>query len=346
MVIDFDDLPAEMVLAIVSRLSYGDMCNCLMLNRKTRSIINANLHRVSRMWITNISLEREGTSRFKLSVSRNSFKSPKKNWSCIFNETSSDAKRTRCDITDFYNNEGFCGLKWDKANKSTEFDVPSISTALEEHLIFVLLKANVLCFKLVDLDDSDMEVITRVLRRSKSKVSHLQLVVNRTMPQEVVSVIDATGAETIDIVMRDSHFFQNHPFRSHVFRKAWSVTVRSPNEDGDDLLDISDDDLLSLDADSIELFGVTNITVEGTRKLINQWLCGGRKISLVYYRHSEEYDATELLRGIPHKGEVLPIVVTRADTEEELKLTWDSSKFRCFTDEADMEGDDEFPDLL
>ncbi|PIO53122.1 hypothetical protein TELCIR_25558, partial [Teladorsagia circumcincta] len=128
--------------------------------------------------------------------------------------------------------------------------------------------------------------------------------------------------------------------------QAWSVTVRASNEDGSDLLDINDEDLLSLDADSIELFGVTNITVQGTRKLINQWLYGGRKISLVYYRHSEDYDAAELLRGIPHKGEVLPVVITRANTDEELKLTWDSSKFRCFTDEADTEGDDEFPDLL
>ncbi|PIO64312.1 hypothetical protein TELCIR_14064 [Teladorsagia circumcincta] len=61
-------------------------------------------------------------------------------------------------------------MKWDKANKSTEFDVPSISTALEEHLSFVLLRANVLCFKLVDLDNNDMNVVTRVLRKSKSKV--------------------------------------------------------------------------------------------------------------------------------------------------------------------------------
>ncbi|KAK6057705.1 JmjC domain protein [Cooperia oncophora] len=249
------------------------------------------------------------------------------------------------DITDFYNNEGFCGMKWDKANKSTEFDVPSISTALEEHLIFVL-RANVLCFKLVDLEGSDMEVVTRVLRRSKSKVSHLQLVVNRMISQEIVSLIDATGAETIDIVLRDSNFFQNLPFQSHVLRKAWSVTVRSSSADGRDLLDISDEDLLSLDADSIELFGVTNISVHGARKLIHQWLHGGRKISLVYYRHSEDYQATELLRGIPHKSEALPIVITRTNSDEELKVTWDSSKFRCFTDEADNEADDEYPDLI
>lgn len=44
---------------------------------------------------------------------------------------------------------GFCGLKWDKANKSTEFDVPSIGAALCDHLYFILMRANVLCFKLV-----------------------------------------------------------------------------------------------------------------------------------------------------------------------------------------------------
>ncbi|EYC04564.1 hypothetical protein Y032_0087g2083 [Ancylostoma ceylanicum] len=59
MVIEFNDLPPELVIAIVSRLNYGDMCNCLTLNKKTRAIINTNLHLIPRMWITNISLVRE-----------------------------------------------------------------------------------------------------------------------------------------------------------------------------------------------------------------------------------------------------------------------------------------------
>lgn len=118
---------------------------------------------------------------------------------------------------------GFCGMKWDKANKSIEFVVSSIQNSLEEHLSFVLQKANVLCLKLVgllsvtnlldfalffclcadwchfkdyvqvDLEGVDMEVVTNVLRFSKARVSHLQLVINRTMSTEIVSVIDATG---------------------------------------------------------------------------------------------------------------------------------------------------------
>ncbi|KAL6728680.1 hypothetical protein Aduo_010425 [Ancylostoma duodenale] len=314
MVIEFNDLPPELVIAIVSRLNYGDMCNCLTLNKKTRAIINTNLHLIPRMWITNISLVREEKSCFKLSVSRNSFKSPKKNWLCSLKENTNAAKKTRpCyDITDFYNNEGFCGMKWDKANKSTEFVVSSIQNSLEEHLSFVLQKANVLCLKLVDLEGVDMGVVTNVLRLSKARVSHLQLVINRTMSSEIVSVIDATGAETIDIVMSDVNFFRNLPFRSSVFRKAWSVTIRTSLMDASDMLDINDADLLSLTADSIEFFGTTNITTEGARKLVQSGS---------------------------------PIVVTRRDGEE-LRITWDSSKFRCFTDEADDEGDDEFPDQL
>ncbi|EYC04555.1 hypothetical protein Y032_0087g2077 [Ancylostoma ceylanicum] len=209
-------------------------------------------------------------SCFKLSVSRNSFKSPKKNWLCSLKENTNAAKKTRpCyDITDFYNNEGFCGMKWDKANKSTEFVVSSIQNSLEEHLSFVLQKANVLCLKLVDLEGVDMEVVTNVLRLSKARVSHLQLVINRTMSSEIVSVIDATGAETIDIVMSDVNFFRNLPFRSSVFRKAWSVTIRTSLMDASDMLDITDADLLSLTADSIEFFGTTSITAEGARRLV------------------------------------------------------------------------------
>ncbi|KAK6740187.1 hypothetical protein RB195_008575 [Necator americanus] len=347
MVIEFNDLPPELVIAIVSRLTYGDMCNCLTLNKKTRSIINTNLHLIPRMWITNISLVREEKSCFKLSVSRNSFKSPKKNWLCSLKENSNAAKKTRpCyDITDFYNNDGFYGMKWDKANKSTEFLVSSIQNSLEEHLSFVLQKANVLCLKLVDLNGADLEVVTNVLRLSKARVSHLQLVINRTMSSEIVSVIDATGAETIDIVLSDGDFFRSLPFQSRIFRKAWSVTVRTSSENVSDVLDIGDNDLLALKADSIEFFGTTSITTEGARRLVQEWIAGRRKISLVYFRHTEDYDFSELLHGIPHKGTTFPIAVIRPDGEE-LRMTWDSSKFRCFTDEADDEGDDEFPDPL
>ncbi|VDL82657.1 unnamed protein product [Nippostrongylus brasiliensis] len=62
MVIDFDDLPPELVLSIVSHLGHQDLSSCMLLNRKTRDLIIANLHLVPRMWITNISLEREGVS--------------------------------------------------------------------------------------------------------------------------------------------------------------------------------------------------------------------------------------------------------------------------------------------
>ncbi|CAJ0600128.1 unnamed protein product [Cylicocyclus nassatus] len=348
MVIEFDDLPPELVIAILSRLTYPDLCNCLTLNKKVLTIINENLHSIPRMWITNISLVREERSSFKLSVSRNSFKSPKKNWMCSLKETTENpAKKTRSsyDITDFYNNEGFCGLKWDKANKSTEFVVPSIQNSLQEHLGFVLRKSNVLCLKLVDLNAEDMEVVTSVLHSSKARVSHMQLVLDRVMTPEIVSIIDATGAETVDVVMAENDFFSNLPFKSRVFRKAWSVTIRTSKEDSSDVFDISDDDLLSLGADSIEFFGLTKITVRGARKLIQEWLAGKRKISLVYFRHLEEFDPTVLLRKIPHKGNVPPVVVTRSDGEE-LRVAWDAVKFRCFADEADDEGDDEFPEDL
>ncbi|KHJ82838.1 hypothetical protein OESDEN_17467, partial [Oesophagostomum dentatum] len=167
--------------------------------------------------------------------------------------------------------------------------------SLEEHLGFVLAKANVLCLKLVDLDIADVEVITNVLHTSKAKVSHLQLVLDRPVSSEIVSVIDATGAETVDVVVMDADFFRDLPFCSRVFRK--------------------------------------------------EWIEGRRKISLVYFRHAEEYDLFQLLRDVPHKGTVSPIVVTRPNGEE-LRISWDSSKFRCFTDEADDEGDDEFPEEL
>ncbi|VDN23567.1 unnamed protein product [Cylicostephanus goldi] len=227
---------------------------------------------------------------------------------CSLKENSENpAKKTRSsyDITDFYNNEGFCGLKWDKANKSTEFVVPSIQNSLEEHLGFVLQKSNVLCLKLVDLNAEDMEVVTSVLHSSKARVSHMQLVLDR----------------------------------------AWSVTIRTSKEESADVFDITDEDLLSLGADSIEFFGLTKITARGARKLIQEWLAGKRKISLVYFRHIEEFDPGVLLRKIPHKGNVPPVVITRADGEE-LRLTWDAVKFRCFADEADDEGDDEFPEDL
>lgn len=345
MVIDFNDLPPEMVLAIVSRLSYSDMCSCLRLNRKTRDIISANLQHVPRTWITSISAEREGSARFKLSVSRNSFKSPKKNWACIFNKnTAMFANTAGYDLASFYSNEGFCGLKWDKANKSTEFDVPSIGAALCDHLYFILMRANVLCFKLLDLDGDDMNVVTHALRTAKSKVSHLQLVVDRPVRPEIVSLIDATGAETVDVMLRDSRFFRKLIFHSQVLRKAWSVTVRASNENHD-VLDIDDDELLSLGADSIELFGVTGVTAQGARKFVQQWLEGRRRISLVYFKHVGVYDVEELVGGIPRNGNVSPITIARTGTEEELKLAWDSSEFRCFTDEADAEGDDEYPDL-
>ncbi|KHJ75031.1 hypothetical protein OESDEN_25353 [Oesophagostomum dentatum] len=215
-------------------------------------------------------IDRAGKTCFKLSVSRNSFKSAKKNWLCSLKENSNAAKKTRqlYDITEFYNNEGFCGMKWDKANKSTEFIVPSIQASLEEHLGFVLAKANVLCLKLVDLDIADVEVITNVLHASKAKVSHLQLVLDRPVSSEIVSVIDATGAETVDVVVMDADFFRDLPFCSRVFRKAWSVTIRTSADAPSDKLDINDNDLLSLNADSIEFFGLTSITARGANKLV------------------------------------------------------------------------------
>ncbi|VDM71110.1 unnamed protein product [Strongylus vulgaris] len=113
-----------------------------------------------------------------------------------------------------------------------------------------------------------MEVVTNVLHNSKAKVSHLQLVINRIITSEVVSVIDATGAETVDIVISDRSFFRNLPFESSVFRKAWSITIRTYQEKVSDVFDICDDDLLSLSADSIEFFGLTRITASGARKLV------------------------------------------------------------------------------
>ncbi|WKY00910.1 hypothetical protein Q1695_015152 [Nippostrongylus brasiliensis] len=345
MVIDFDDLPPELVLSIVSHLGHQDLSSCMLLNRKTRDLIIANLHLVPRMWITNISLEREGPSRFTLSVSRNSFQSPKKNWSCSFNKKAASVREPPCEITDFYNNEGLSGLKWDKANKSVEFDVSSIDATLEEHLTFVLLRANVLCFKLLKLERDDMMVVSRVLRRTKSRVSHVQILLNRPICEALVEVIDATGAETFDVVLQENSFLTNLPFRSLVLRKAWSLTIRPCSGHSSGLLEIGDEDLLSLNADSIEVLGITHVSVHGARKLIQQWLSGRRNITLVEFGCAEDYDPTELLCSIPHTGDVQPIIVTRSSTNEDLKVTWSSSKFCCYTDDADNEGDDEFPDI-
>lgn len=58
------------------------------------------------------------------------------------------------------------------------------------------------------------------------------------------------------------HYLQEQPV------KAWSITVRTSLMDASDMLDINDDDLLSLNADSIEFFGTTTITAQGARKLV------------------------------------------------------------------------------